>query len=187
VTIFLLGIAVLAVVTGIVIFHLIPAAEAYVAYRGKRLVTCPENKQKAAVEVAAARAAASLSWGEPKLRLNQCSRWPERQGCGQDCLQQIEAHPENCLLLNIVSSWYEGRKCFFCHKPFTRLRHLDHAPALMDPDHITAEWKQFRPEQIIDVLSTSEPVCWSCHIAETFRRTHPELVVERNRHVHHLL
>jgi hypothetical protein len=26
------------------------------------------------------------------------------------------------------------------------------------------------------------PVCWSCHMSETFRRAHPELVVERPAH-----
>jgi hypothetical protein len=26
---------------------------------------------------------------------------------------------------------------------------------------------------------SSAPVCWSCHIAESFRRTHPELIVDR--------
>jgi hypothetical protein len=27
---------------------------------------------------------------QPHLRLSECSRWPERQGCGQECLSQIE-------------------------------------------------------------------------------------------------
>jgi hypothetical protein len=26
------------------------------------------------------------------------------------------------------------------------------------------------------------PVCWNCHIAQTFRRVHPELVVVRPPH-----
>jgi hypothetical protein len=32
---------------------------------------------------------------------------------------------------------------------------------------------------LLDVFSTHRPVCWNCHVTETFRRLHPELVVDR--------
>ena len=114
-------------------------------------------------------------------RLDRCSRWAERQDCGQACLKQIVADPENCLVWNIVSNWYLGRSCVCCHKRFGALHRLDHAPALMREDHTTIEWDQIRPEQLLEIFSTSRPVCWNCHIAETFRRVHPELVVDRKR------
>lgn len=182
---FLVGLSVLAVIAGFILFRGIPAVETYLSFRGKRIITCPETKKKAAVDVAARTAATTSLWGDPQLRLDMCSRWPERQACGQECLLQIEVDPENCLLWNIVSDWYQSQKCVFCHKPFTQLKHFDHAPALIGPDHKTAEWTQFRPEQIPEVLATYRAVCWGCHIAETFRRVHPELVVERDRDVHH--
>ena len=50
---------------------------------------------------------------EPTLHLKECSRWPERQDCWQDCLQQIKADPENCLVWTIVARWYEGKSCVF--------------------------------------------------------------------------
>ncbi len=109
----------------------------------------------------------------------ECSRWPERQDCGQECLKQIEISPENCLVWNIVSNWYDGKQCIFCHKKFGKLQHLDHAPALLGPDHETVEWRNLRPEQLPEVFSTHRPVCWTCHVTETFRRLHPELVVNR--------
>jgi hypothetical protein len=31
------------------------------------------------------------------------------------------------------------------------------------------------------LFSTHKPVCWSCHVTQTFRREFPELVVYRNR------
>jgi hypothetical protein len=34
--------------------------------------------------------AASAWGGVPEVRLKECSRWPERGGCGQDCLIQVE-------------------------------------------------------------------------------------------------
>jgi hypothetical protein len=59
-------------------------------YRGKRTVTCPETGQSATVEVDAARVAASAWGGVPDVKLKDCSRWPERATCGQDCLIQVE-------------------------------------------------------------------------------------------------
>ena len=58
--------------------------------RGKKTVTCPETGQSASVEVDAARVAASAWAGPPDVRLKECSRWPERATCGQDCLIQLE-------------------------------------------------------------------------------------------------
>ncbi|MFZ0136552.1 MAG: hypothetical protein WAK89_05815, partial [Candidatus Sulfotelmatobacter sp.] len=53
------------------------------------------------------------------------------------------------------------------------------APGLLKADHQTIEWKELRPEQLPEVFSTHRPVCWNCHVAEKFRRLHPELVVDR--------
>jgi hypothetical protein len=177
----LCGIAVLAVVIGVVLFRTIPVLRTYFMYRGKRLITCPETLKAETVHVAAGKAAAWAFVNEPTFRLDQCSRWPERHDCGQECLKQIEADPENCLLWNIVSNWYEGKSCVYCHKRFGSLHRLDHAPALLGPDGKTSEWDHFRPEQLPEVFSTHKPVCWNCHITQTFRHEHPELVVERKR------
>jgi hypothetical protein len=177
----LIGIAVFALAVGLFVFWAIPGVRVFFDYRGKRLVHCPETHRPAAVDVAAKEAAVGAFLHEPTLRLKQCSRWPERQDCGQECLQQIEADPENCLVWNIVSKWYEGKNCVFCRKPIGRLHRMDHAPALLGLDYKTVEWKQLRPEQLLDAFATYQPVCWNCHIAENFRRVHPELVVDRNR------
>jgi len=178
-TLTLLAIALVAVVAGLILSRIIPAAQTYFTFRGKRLITCPETLSKEAVHVAARKAAAAAFVGESALRLDQCSRWPLRRNCGQECLQQIEADPENCLIWNIVSNWYEGKQCAFCHKPFARLHHLDHAPALMGPDRKSVEWNHFNPEQLPKLFSTYKPVCWSCHVTETFRDEYPEMVVNR--------
>ena len=34
-------------------------------------------------------------------------------------------------------------------------------------------------EQLPEIFATHQPVCWNCHIAESFRRLHPELVTDR--------
>jgi len=180
----LLGIVVLVVIIGILLYACIQEIQAYCTGRGKWLVKCPETQQAAAVGVAARNAAAIAFGRRPTLWLDQCSRWPQRQNCGQECLQQIESDPDNCLVWNIVSRWYEGQSCVLCHKRFARLKHLDHSPALMDADRKTTEWKYFRPEELPKLFSTYWPVCWDCHVTETFRRIHPELVISRDRGAH---
>jgi hypothetical protein len=175
----LLAVIILTVGVGLFVLRAVPGARAYFGLRGKRIITCPETHEPAAVDVAAGEAALGAFLSEPTLLLKQCSRWPERQNCGQECLQQIEVDPENCLVWNIVSNWYEGKKCVYCHKTFGPLQHLDHAPALLSSDHKTVEWKDVRPEQLPEVFATHRPVCWNCHVAETFRRVYPEMVVDR--------
>jgi hypothetical protein len=179
VTVITIIIAVLVLAVALFVFRAAPGVRAYFKFRGKRLVTCPETKQPEAVDVAAGESALGAFFNEPTLRLQECSRWPERQDCGQDCLSQIEADPQNCLVWNIVGKWYEGKSCVFCHKPFGPLHHLDHAPALLGPDFKTSEWKEVSPQDLPRIFSTHQPVCWNCHVAETFRRLHPKLVTDR--------
>ncbi len=175
----LVAAVVLILAVGLFAFRAIPGLKAYFGYKGKRLITCPETHQTEAVDVAAGEAAVGAFLSEPTLRLKECSRWPERQDCGQECLQQIEVNGENCLVWNIVSDWYTGKQCAFCHKTIGPLRHLDHAPALLSPEHKTVEWRELRPQQLLDVFSDHQPICWNCHVAETFRRLHPDMVVDR--------
>ena len=85
----------------------------YLKQRGKRLIVCPETRKHAAVDLDATRAAEKAFVGSKHFRLKDCSRWPERADCGQECLQQIELAPEECLVKNFVARWYEGKKCAY--------------------------------------------------------------------------
>lgn len=179
VTVLTIIIAVLGLAIALFVFRAVPSVRTYFKFRGQRLVTCPETHEPEAVKVAAGEAGLGAFVNEPTLRLQSCSRWPERQDCGQNCLAQIEADPQNCLVWNLVAKWYEGKTCAFCHKPIAPLRHLDHAPALLGPDFRTAEWKDVTPQDLPRIFSTHQPVCWNCHVAETLRRLHPNLVTDR--------
>ena len=155
------------------------AFRVYLRLRGQRLVTCPETNETAAVRLAAGKAGLQATVHPPNLRLSECSRWPERQGCGQECLGQIESAPEECLVSTIVNGWYAGKSCVYCQKPFGEIRWHDHPPALMNGEKKTVEWNEIPPENLPGVLATHWPVCWSCYIAETFRKEHPDLAVDR--------
>ncbi len=174
----ILGVISVIVAIGAILLVFTPITRLYRRFRGTRVITCPETREPAAVEVDAVQAAFS-GLERIHLRLKECSRWPERENCGQECLQQIQAAPEDCLLKNMLIRWYAGKTCAVCGKPVGEIQWHEHKPALLSPDHKTVEWFEFRPEKVGEVLATHRPVCWDCHIASTFRREHPELVVDR--------
>jgi hypothetical protein len=98
ISLFALGVALLIVVLAPVAVWLghcvIHGIRVYFRFRGTRVVTCPETHQAAVVEVAArSMGMQAILDKDPCLRLRECSRWPMRGGCGQDCLRQIEARP----------------------------------------------------------------------------------------------
>jgi len=162
-----------------VTFWLSDAVRVLFRYRGKMLFTCPESGKPACVKVAAGDAARSSLTGRTRIHLSECSRWPERQNCGQECLSQLGADPQNCLVWNIVSDWYRGKACAYCHKPFLELHWHDHKPALVGLDGKTVQWNEVAAEKLQELFETHLPVCWNCHVAETFRREYPAKVVER--------
>jgi len=175
-----------ALVALLAIYPAIPIlAATWRRYHGTSIITCPETCQPAAVEVNAVRAALTLLvGGTPNLRLKDCTRWPERRGCGQECLSQIEAAPEDCLVRSMLGRWYAGKTCVLCGQSVGERDWLQHRPALMNPDRKTFEWRDVPPETLPSVLASSQPVCWNCHVAECFRREFPDLVTDRTPQTH---
>jgi hypothetical protein len=171
----------------LLLIALAAAAIAYVSYRvgqfmkygGKMLVTCPETGKPAAVKVSLWRAIVAAVVGQRHIELSDCSRWPEREGCPQDCLCQIEADPEGHRVWQIASKWYEGKTCVYCKKPIEKFDHLDRKPALLSPEGKTFEWNTIPAEKLPEAMWGCLPVCWNCHIAETFLREHPDRVTMR--------
>src|SRR5579883_1206278 len=150
----------------------------FMVFHAERLVQCPENCRPAGVRVDAWRAAGT-GLGKPHLRLSACSRWPEREGCGQECLRQIEASPRDCEVRRILAGWYEGKRCASCGAPFREILWEYQKPALLTKAQTSLEWDQIPVDQLPDVLQDSKPICFSCHMAAGLVREHPELVVER--------
>ncbi len=154
----LLTVAVVLLALAVAILVPLLMATAYLKFRGKRVVTCPETGRPATVEVDARLAAASAIFGEPSLRLKACSRWPERRGCGQECLEQIQAEPAE-----LLAQWCAGKTCALCGKPISAISRRGSYPALMDSSGKTLEWKAFSPKKFPEALATHLPVCGNCH------------------------
>ena len=166
----------------VVLYYTVPSmVGAYIRFRGTRVVTCPETRKTVAVEVDAGHAALTATFTHRDLRLQSCTRWPERRDCGQDCLLQVELSPEDCLVRTILTSWYHGKHCVSCGTQFGAIRWSDHKPGLLSPEGQTVDWGEIPPEKVPEMLATHFPVCWDCLIVETFCRAHPELIVDRSQ------
>ena len=168
-----------AVLTLVVLFFFWRAIREYRKFRGQRLVTCPETRDPATVHVDAVHAASTGAFGKTRLQVESCSRWPARRNCGQECLAEIEAAPQDCLVRTILTRWYAVKSCFYCGKPLSEMHWLEHKPTLMSPDRTSFEWADIPAQNLPEVLATHKAVCWNCHIAESFRRRYPHLVVDR--------
>lgn len=148
-------------------------------YRGSRIVTCPETKKPAIVEVDSLHASLTSTVGLPDIRLEECSRWPIKEQCGQECLVDLDVEPERCLVSGVLMRWYRDKNCVFCKKAFPELHWIDHRPALLSPEGKLLGWNGVSLDQLRNGLEDYSPVCWDCNIAQRFRLDHPDLVVFR--------
>jgi hypothetical protein len=149
-------------------------------YHGARVITCPENHRHAGVALDTRRVLATGLISAPRLRLSSCSRWPERAGCGQECLSQIAAAPRECLVRTMLSEWYANRKCVFCGQRFGDVQWSFQKPALLVEGQVSVDVEAIPAERLTDLLPTAKPVCFSCHTASTWVRQHPGQVTDRS-------
>ena len=164
----------IAVIVGLV-FIIRALVRASVEYRGKRLVVCPETEKYATVEIDAPLAAITSLFGAPELRIENCSRWPERRHCAQHCIWQINISPLGCPVRDLLTSWYTGKECVLCGRPFGKFFSFDR-PALLSPEGNIVEWEAVLPEAI-PVLYTHKPVCCDCKGTERQSR-HSDLLAQ---------
>ena len=168
-----LVVTIAALVCGFVAWRLVGA---WWKHTGRRVVTCPENQRPAGVAVDSRHAAATALGKSPELRLESCSRWPEKAGCGQECLSQIEASPEGCLVRNILIAWYAGKKCRSCGMAIGEIPLAGAKPALLRTDGTSVDWSEIPAEDLQETLLAATPICFACHTTRTMIHGHPELV-----------
>jgi hypothetical protein len=164
------------------IWYVVRIVRVWQQYRGDRVVTCPETGRPAAVRIDAAHAAITTAKGAGHVRLAACSRWATRGRCDEACL--VEASDSGSTVAAIASRWYAGKRCVYCRKRISDEPFVGHHPALLGPDGTTREWLDVTRDRLPDALRTGWPVCWDCHVAETFRRRYPSLVTDRTSSKH---
>lgn len=173
-------IVVAALVVAAIYFGVRYVVRARGKFAGSRVILCPETGKQAMVEVDTRRAALTSLVGQTDIRLESCWRWPLNERCGQECLLQLDVAPDDCLVRSVLSKWYRGQKCVFCERRFGEIDLSNHKPALFTPEGITVEWAEVAIAAVKDAMARYQPVCWNCHIAQTFYHEHLDLVVERH-------
>ena len=149
--------------------------------RGPRVITCPENGCRAEVKVAAWNAGLTSAMGESRHRLSACSRWPEKEGCDQACVAEIEETPGGCLVREIVADWFLGRRCAYCGQDIPEVHTGDRQPGIRLAEGRTLAISDIEPVRLDDVLPTAQAACANCLDAMSFREQFPGLPVDRVR------
>jgi hypothetical protein len=85
----ILGVLAIGLVTVVLPVALTTLAD----HREPKSLPCPETGQPANVQVDAGRAARAAIFGRVRLAVQNCSRWPERDGCGQSCVAPLVDAP----------------------------------------------------------------------------------------------
>ncbi|MGE5217572.1 MAG: hypothetical protein ACM3SP_11280 [Chloroflexota bacterium] len=62
-------------------------------YRKGRIITCPETRGLAEVQLDARRAALTTVFGKPLLAVKNCSLWPKKKGCDEACVKDNWPRP----------------------------------------------------------------------------------------------
>ncbi len=89
-TVYLIFAVAIAIIVCIAGFFLARMLIEFVQFRGRRQVLCPETGGVAIIRIDALHAAVSSAVADPDLQVIDCSRWPERQNCGQESVLRIQ-------------------------------------------------------------------------------------------------
>ena len=146
---------------------------------GTRVIVCPETHMEEAVEISTGTAIKKALTGHADLSLGDCTRWPERKDCGQDCLSQIENSPSGCKVVALLQNWYANKKCALCEVKIGEINWHTHKPGLMSSEHKMISLDSIPAKKLHNVLASSLPVCWDCLVVETFIEKNPDKVTYR--------
>ncbi len=152
----------------------------YYKNRGRQSVTCPDTGQPADVEVDRKFAFWAALRGQEHSRLEACSRWPEKGDCGQECLAQLDASPEN--VERLLTKWYAGKSCAICARGLTPADWQRSRLALLDGDQKLFELRAITLERLPFALEELRPLCWNCHQEERARQAVPARILKGDRH-----
>lgn len=151
----------------------------YYKNRGRHSVQCPETGQPVDVEVDN-KYAFRMAWrGQEHSRLSSCTRWPEKGDCGQECLMQLDASPEN--LQRLLTKWMEGRSCAICTRAITPDDWKQSRLAVLSQSNDLFELRDLPAEDLQMALESTRPLCWKCHQVEHDRQAVAYRLLEGTR------
>lgn len=87
-------IVIAAILAIALLYVLVPVVtDAFRRYLRRKILRRPETGRDTEVGIDASKAAFTSAFGPPVLRVEDCSLWPERRDCEQECLELEGASP----------------------------------------------------------------------------------------------
>jgi hypothetical protein len=93
-----------------------------------------------------------------------------------------KSNPHDAATTAQLKHFFEGKLCAACSRPVQPVHLGDRRPGLLNTTtNEEIAWDDIPPAHLSTMLESHAPICSHCLIVETFRRQHPELVVDRHR------
>jgi hypothetical protein len=93
-----------------------------------------------------------------------------------------KSNPHDAATTAELKHFFEGKQCAACSRPIPPVHAGELRPGLLNTDtHEAIAWDNIPSANLSSTLERHVPICSNCLIMETFRRQHPELVVDRHR------
>jgi len=174
---------VILLILAVLLVYLVIAVRTWSRVHGTRVVICPETHRPAAVTVDVGGAVVSAVRETADVRLTTCTRWPERRGCDQPCVNQIETSPSETAPRAIAAHFFARERCAICRRPIEAPNAMTLQPGFMDAStHRVQSWDEVPPQDLAETCATRYPLCPNCTVAETFRQRFPDPVTDRRPH-----
>ena len=98
----------------------------------------------------------------------------------------VKRNPHDAAMTAQLKHYFEGKECATCSQPIPPVHAFEPRPGLLHArTHEAIAWDDIPSDNLSETLESHLPICSNCLITETFRRQHPELVVERQRPIEH--
>jgi hypothetical protein len=153
--------------------------QTYFKNRGRRPVTCPDDHKAAEVEIDRKFALQAAIHGKEQMRVQSCTHWPENGQCGQECLIQVEATPEN--IDRLLTKWFDGKPCSVCARPLAPSDWRHGRMGFLNDQLRLVELRQVDFEAVGSMAAPTHPLCWKCHQEEKQRRASPIQIAGHQR------
>ena len=143
----------------------------YFHNRGRRRVVCPEDRQRAEVELDPKFALQTAMRGREESQVGTCTHWPENGACGQECLAQVEATPDS--LERLFKKWFDGKACAICSRTLTASDWRFGRAGFLNEQGKLVDLRQIDLSELGSLDEPKRPLCWTCHQQEKQRQAAP--------------
>jgi hypothetical protein len=92
------------------------------------------------------------------------------------------SNPHDAAMTAQLRQYFEGKACGSCGRDIPPVHAGEMRPGLLNTStHEEMAWADIPSANLSATLEAHVPICSNCLVSESFRRQHPELVLDRRR------